>query len=87
MLNSTLNSNLLKFKDVSVTVGTTAYDGYYIVTGDTGLSASSKLVSVQVIGASNNHAAFVGFYEQNTQKFRVNCVASNSTVYVRVWYI
>lgn len=86
-LNSTLSSDLLKSKDVTVTVGSMAYDGYYIGDGDTGLSTSSKLVSVQVIGSSDNHAAFVGSYQQSVQKFRVNCVVPNITVYVRVWYI
>lgn len=82
-----LNSNLLKSKDVTVAVGSVIYDGYYIADEDTGLSTSSKLVSVQVVGTSGNHAAFVGYYQQSVQRFRVNCVVPNSTVYVRVWYI
>lgn len=80
-------TKLIKYKDISVTTTSTQYDGWYVATFDTGLSNPNKIINVSVIGSDNNHAAFVGYYHTTTGQGRVNCVAANTTVYLRVWYI
>ena len=78
----TLNSKI-KTKDITVTTGTTQYDGYYY--GAEAHAITGTIISAYVTGTGDNHAAFIGYV--NNTAVRVNSPVANLDVAVRVTYM
>ena len=81
MANSTIKS-LLKYEDLTCTVGSNSYYGFYY--GDLPITKRNNVAFV-VLNATSNHPAMVQLMDDTNLRF--NAGKANTTITVRRWYI